>query len=445
MNMNERFHTLITKSGEDISLSHDERTKMRGIISEYMAMKPLRTAPDRDASPSRMPSPVSWLYSPRFIIAALLLSIGGSSAGISSSAESALPGDLLYPIKTRVVEPVQGALAISPMQKTAWAVAVTGERVQEAVTLAAAGRLSSSTQQELQAGFQAHAQEATAGIAELTDRDPAGGAETAVRFQAQIAEYSNMLSQVGTSKGTDVAPMLAALSSEGSHVAAVRESSESKLDASSSMVRVAAQIRSAAQAQIDESGQLAQSVSESLSTSSAGAVAVQLQNARSSIEAGDTLASKSSVRAAIGAFQGALSTSEALGVFLHTSSDIHATAGLVVGEPHAHPDTGEIHPVTAASVATAATSSTSGHIGFPQTTASIHSTGTTTVLATSSTESPVHAAGIRAHVSVPSDATSTSSSSVKSGESENTKGEIEISPSVPAQAKAAPSASQIKI
>ena len=126
MNMNERFHTLITKSGEDISLSYDERTKMRGMIREYMAMKPLRIQSSPDASPSRMPSPVSWLYSPRFIIAALLLSIGGSSAGISSSAQSALPGDLLYPIKTRVVEPVQGALAISATQKTAWAVAITG-------------------------------------------------------------------------------------------------------------------------------------------------------------------------------------------------------------------------------------------------------------------------------------------------------------------------------
>lgn len=444
MNMNERFHTLITKSGEDISLSYDERTKMRGMIREYMAMKPLRIQSSPDASPSRMPSPVSWLYSPRFIIAALLLSIGGSSAGISSSAQSALPGDLLYPIKTRVVEPVQGALAISATQKTAWAVAITGERVQEAVTLAAAGRLSSSTQQELQAGFQAHAQEATAGIAELAAADPAGGAETAVRFQAQLAEYSNMLSQVGSSKGTDVAPMLAALSSEGSHIAAMRESSESKLDASSSMVRVAAQIRNAAQAQIDESGQLAQSVSESLSTSSAGAVAMQLQNARSSIEAGDTLASKSSVRAAIGAFQGALSTSEALGVFLHTSSDIHAAAGLVVGEPHAHPDAGEVRPTTAASIATAATSSAPGRMGLPQTAASIHTPGTATALATSSTDSPARAAGIRAHVSGPSDATNTSSSTVKSAESQSTKGEIEISPSVSVPA-ASPSGVQIKI
>ncbi len=89
----------------------------------------------------------------------------------------------------------------------------------------------------------------------------------------------------------------------------------------------------AARAQLHTSSELARTASKSISTSSAELVAAQLDTASHAIAAGENLTAQNDTPAALGAFQSALRATEKLGVFLQTSSDIHARTGLVVSEP----------------------------------------------------------------------------------------------------------------
>ena len=325
--MNEKLHTHLKKVGEEVSLTQEERARMRRTLYAYMEMKPVRTT-----APIISVSTVStfgsfFMFRP--VAAVLVLALFISSTGISYAAEDALPGDVLYPIKTYINEPVQGALAVSASAKAAWAANVAGTRVQEAATLAAEGRLSASTQQQLQADFEQHAQVATNAIAETASSSPDQSTEAAVRFEAQLSEYENVLTQIGTAKNIDVASLTSSIKNERGHIAAIRAQTES----SDTDYSAATGMGIAARAELDASTKLAHAVSESLSASSAQIVATQLDDASSSISAGDDFAAQSAGTEAINAFQNALATTEKLGVFLNTSSTIHAHTGLVVGEP----------------------------------------------------------------------------------------------------------------
>lgn len=337
--MNEKFHNSIKKTGEDISLSAAERARMRNTVRAYMEMKPARV--QRAGGPLRAPAPLpasGWFFTFRFfnlrpVAAVLVLALFISSAGVSYAAQSALPGDVLYPVKTHLNEPLKGAFAASAEAKTAWAMDVAGERVREAATLAAEGRLNASTQQELQANFEQYAKKAAAGIAKNASSSPEASSEDAVRFEARLSEYENVLAQIGAAKNVDVAALTSSVQAERNAIVAVRAQAESRITSRDTKHSAAQGLGVAARAQLDVSTKLAQVVSESLSSSSAELVSAELGNASDTISAGEDFTSKHAIPDALGAFQSALMTTEKLGVFLQTSSDIHARTGLIVGEP----------------------------------------------------------------------------------------------------------------
>lgn len=338
--MNEKFHNSIKKAGEEISLSHEERARMRRTLFSYMEMKPASTRADSSTRGGPLRTNASapvltfgWFFTMRPVTATLVLALFISSAGVSYAAEDALPGDILYAIKTRVNEPVKGALAVSASAKTAWAMGVAGERVKEAATLAAEGRLESATQGELRADFERHAQKATAAMEESEGASPEVSGEAAVRFEAQLSEYENVLAQIGAAKGVDVVALTSSVKNEREHVAIVRARAESRFDSNEKDREAATRMGIAARAHLGTSVRLARAVSKSLSLSSAELVAAQLEDASSTISAGEDFAEREAISDARGAFRKAISATEKLGVFLQTSSDIHARTGLVVGEP----------------------------------------------------------------------------------------------------------------
>jgi len=205
--MSEQFFKHIKKAGEGISLSHEERERMRRTLHSYMEMKPIRTP-----VPSVATMRFGWMFTLRPILASLALVFLVSSAGISSQAENALPGDLLYPIKTQFNEPILGTLAFSASEKTLWSNNVAQERVKEAATLDTQGRLSSTTQEELQVSFQQHSQLADENSTPTATSTPHTLAVTndnggASRFQTRVTEYETMLSKTG--RGTSGGPSLA--------------------------------------------------------------------------------------------------------------------------------------------------------------------------------------------------------------------------------------------
>lgn len=125
------------KSAVRISMPPEDKVKTRDFLVSYMRMHPARipTTPH-----TRW---FAWSLHPYPIIAGLLIvALGGSSAGAASLAESALPGDFLYPIKVNVNEEVRAALATTPAKKADVAIARAERRIDELNALAARGEVS---------------------------------------------------------------------------------------------------------------------------------------------------------------------------------------------------------------------------------------------------------------------------------------------------------------
>ncbi len=331
--MNEELNTYIQKAGADVSLTHEERERMRRTLHAYMEMKPLRS-PIKDKEPYA-PWNISWIFSSRPVAVVLVGALFASTAGVSYAAQSALPGDVLYPVKTRVNEPVAGALSVSADAKLAWAMSVAGERVKEAATLAAEGRLSSTTQAQLEANFEEHARNATEGITTQASSSPEASAEVAVRFSAQLSEYENVLTQIGAAQGTDVKRLAASVRAQQVRVDGVRARVQERVAAAATTntPRSIARMHTAARQQLDVSIALSRAAEGSISTSSAQIVALQLKNASETISAASSTDGKRAAPQAFDTLQDVLSSTEKLGVFLKTSAAIHARTGRVVGEP----------------------------------------------------------------------------------------------------------------
>ncbi len=307
---------------------------MRRMVHAYMKMKSRRSLQNSVAHPRRMPV----FFSPRAVALALVVALFASSAGISYAAENALPGDVLYGIKVNVNEPLQGALNTSSSGKAAWAIRVAGERVKEAAALAASGRLSTSTQNELQQNFEDHAQVAVQAIQAEASTSPEFGAEAAASFQAQLDEYSRILKDVGVATGVDTKTLAASARHESGRFASIRAQADGAMAAASTttgvaMAMAAARTGQSAQAQLDASFGLAQSASHALATSSLSQVVAQLDAASTSLSNGEKLLETNSPEQALGAFQSVLAATQKLGVFLETSAAIHSHTGLIIGEP----------------------------------------------------------------------------------------------------------------
>lgn len=128
------------------TLSEDERARMRALLAEYAAWKPVRSAPIPPAAGffERTRRPFAALAG---AFATLLLVTGG----VSYAAEGALPGDLLYGVKVGVTESLMTALTPAGDAQADWQIEIAERRLHEAAELAHAGRLSTSTEAALAA------------------------------------------------------------------------------------------------------------------------------------------------------------------------------------------------------------------------------------------------------------------------------------------------------
>lgn len=329
--MNKEFHTFITDAAGSEGLSAAERARMRSVLEAYMAMKPIR-----GTGPMLSRSYVFWL---RPVTAFAVVALLTSSVGVSYAAEGALPGDLLYPIKVSVNEPIAGAMAVSSSAKATWAASVAGERVKEAAMLAAEGRLAPNEQVALQSNFDAHAQIAIDAISSQSAASPDSSTEAAVRFDAQLSEYQRVLGQIAQATHSDVTTLANSIQEKHAALALVRANAEPDLRGASTsssavIALTTARIREAAMQQLDASERLARDSSHALAAPSADTVAAQLQSASDTISAADAL-SLNDPEQAMGGFQRALTAAEKLSVFLKTSSAIHSRTGLVIAQPDA--------------------------------------------------------------------------------------------------------------
>lgn len=345
--MNPFHHHLHTRSRE-VSLTEAERARMRRVVEGYMRMHPRHAAHPR-ISPL---SSFSLLFSRHALAFVLIGAVLTSSAGVSYAAEQALPGETLYPVKTRVNEPLRGALAVSPKQKAAWAIQVADERAKEAATLAAQQKLDAETRSAIEENFRAHATLAADTIARVADEDPLDGAQTATRFEARIAEYERVIVALAPEEA-DHQELARAFRAERASIADARARAEERAerDTDDSFQR-------AAIASVHEADDRLAAARTAFATSTAETMAAQLEATRETIADNTREKPGEAARDMRATARKALRDAEKLRAFAETSAAIHARTGRVIepdDRPRARrPDTlakrpalAEIEPVTA--------------------------------------------------------------------------------------------------
>jgi hypothetical protein len=198
----EEFGNIIGKRLSEIHLTDGEKSRLRASLMAEMAQAPRKTL----SYPSkRIVSPFHFIMVHNRAILASFLALflaGGSS--ISYAAENALPGDLLYPIKVEVNEPVELALATSPEAKASLSVSFADRRLEEAGKLAAAGKLSPSLEQTVNSQFKDQADQVNAHLAMLDQTDKTASAEISDRFEAVLSAHEEVLARLAAKTANGV-------------------------------------------------------------------------------------------------------------------------------------------------------------------------------------------------------------------------------------------------
>lgn len=242
-----------------VFLPAEEKRAMRNAILAAMREMPVREqAPSRLLTQSaRKEKRSNIILTIKNMIAGIIIAalLGG---GVSFAAEGALPGDLLYPVKTSINEEVRSTLAISAESKAELHAKFAERRLEEAERLASSGRLSIETGAQIAANFKSHAQESES---QSEKAEAKGGAEAAVgihsNFESALLAHEKVLAKIEVKNPESkehLEVVLRDVRAEISTVTKKRESGEQKVSAQSSAgVKVSAEgAMKSAENKIDE-------------------------------------------------------------------------------------------------------------------------------------------------------------------------------------------------
>jgi len=146
-------------------------------------------------------------------------------------AEGSLPGDVLYPIKVGVNENVRGAIAVSAKSEAELEARLAGRRLEEAEKLATKEDLSVEITTEIEDNFNAHADRTMARIETLAETDARAAADIASNFETSLLAHERVLVRLALDGGSDLAVLIAPLTSDVRSVISASASVKAKADA----------------------------------------------------------------------------------------------------------------------------------------------------------------------------------------------------------------------
>jgi len=127
----------------------------------------------------------------------LIFSITGGT--LAYAAEGTVPGDLLYPVKVNVTEPIRDVLATTPASKAQWDATKAVRRLNEAETLANKNKLTPEYRAEIEQNFNKNVNAFNKNIQSVAT-------STRVRnnidsfFDESINEHANILQKISSHK-----------------------------------------------------------------------------------------------------------------------------------------------------------------------------------------------------------------------------------------------------
>lgn len=196
-----QFDTDIKKYVARTRLTAKERTDLRDRVVSYMEYHP-RAQREQGVRVAETESFVtqlrrSFITSDRFVtfnigrfatVASLVILIIAPLV-----AERAVPGDVLYLIKTGVNETVQEKLAVSPYEKIQFETRLIERRIAEARTLASEGKLSEEVQTQIEETVKEHATAIRDGIDELRTQNADEAALATIEYTSSLEVQSAVL------------------------------------------------------------------------------------------------------------------------------------------------------------------------------------------------------------------------------------------------------------
>jgi len=184
-----------------IKMTTDEKKRMLENIlnpSPLLMKQPIK-------SPYKISYFISSFYQKRSLyylsIAGLFIIIGSGSV---IASQKSLPGDLLYPLKVNVVEPIHSALIFSPEQKAEYESSLAARRLTEAESLADQSKLDLPKEQKINSLLESHTQALYKAIDESRKKDPAeaNGDDTIVtNFEATMNAHAQVLDILNKQRG----------------------------------------------------------------------------------------------------------------------------------------------------------------------------------------------------------------------------------------------------
>lgn len=328
--MKNNFEKLIKKAALQEGLSAAEREKMRYVLTEYIAFKPITATAEPVSRYQRLLHAMPlYLRRPLSVSLAGVIVVVLASGGIAYAAEGTLPGDILYPVKVSVVEPIQTALAFSPTAQAQVHIALAERRVDEASTLANEGKLSSTTEVALAANFSANSTAATQAIQAQAAADPLGAAVSATTFSAELGGYETVLSQIDSRRHSNTKLLQDSIHTQIASSNQVTASDESLATATSS-ARTAFSATPAYLASLQQrttdalhtSSDLLNSASSTLQASGSADARGQFDSAAQSAAQGSSLFTHHDNQGAFNAFQSSLSDTSRLDVLTRTAATL---------------------------------------------------------------------------------------------------------------------------
>lgn len=334
----------IKKVGDATALSTLEQEKLEGVLTEYMAMKPIRIA----HTPAKMKEGFfaslfsmhsKRKYIPTAIVLGLLL-----SGTASYAAEGSMPGDLLYPVKVGINEKVGSVLAMSAESKAILEAKFAERRLSEATNLAVENKLTAEKSTKLSNAFAKHADSAVVHTKELEKKDVSVAIGFASNFESSLVAHETLLSGVNVKGKTD--NLLAVVREKALVVSKFRMNAEGDAEVSarsvqsinarkasgvSESVKVEAHIKqetaiavgNKAKASIKEAQTLLAKASGKMDASTLANAKVQITLAIALSTEGDVLIKSGDFVGAFHSYQDALVAVSKLVVYLNASSGVN--------------------------------------------------------------------------------------------------------------------------
>lgn len=194
-----------------IVLPLETKTRVRAELSAYADLHELADVRPRQLVRSPFASfilPARSLYAGALTL--LLMVAGGTQA--SFAAEDAVPGDILYPIKVALSEPLSLVLTPSTEGKAELAARFASRRVDEAATLSSVGKLDEKTAEELADRFDSHVDVVAKETAALESK---GEISTSLAVRTDLEQkLSERVEEFAVREGGEGTVMMASLAAD---------------------------------------------------------------------------------------------------------------------------------------------------------------------------------------------------------------------------------------